>query len=186
MTPAAIINAATADGVTVALSPVGTIKAVGVRSAVDKWLPVLREHKPALVRILKAGLAQYLRDRHSNDRPWESDEWRAFFEERAAIVEFDGGYSRAEAEAQAFTCCVVEWLNRNPISSDPGRCLSCGKQSREAVLPFDAHGRDHAWLHASCWTSWREGRKADAVAALMAAKVVLPSGPHPRANRGSH
>ena len=32
--------------------------------------------------------------------------------ERAGIAEFDGGLPRPEAEALAFECCVVEWLNR--------------------------------------------------------------------------
>ena len=46
--------------------------------------------------------------------------------ERAGIAEFDGGLPRAEAETRAFECCVVEWLNRNPVCSPPGRCLDCG------------------------------------------------------------
>ena len=30
---------------------------------------------------------------------WDSDDWRAFFDEAAGIAEFDNGLSRAEAEA---------------------------------------------------------------------------------------
>ena len=33
--------------------------------------------------------------------PWGEDDWRYAFEERAAILEFDGGYDRAEAERLA-------------------------------------------------------------------------------------
>jgi hypothetical protein len=43
--------------------------------------------------------------------------WQVFFQERAAIAQFDGGLSRYEAEIQAFGCCVVEWLNRSRVRS---------------------------------------------------------------------
>ena len=53
---------------------------------------------------------------------WSIGDWRTLFAERAAVAEFDGGLPRPDAEAQAFACCVVEWLNRNPARSPPGRC----------------------------------------------------------------
>lgn len=52
MNPAAIIREAAADGVSLALSPAGTIKATGDQAAVSRWLPVLREHKAALLAAL--------------------------------------------------------------------------------------------------------------------------------------
>jgi hypothetical protein len=54
MTPGEIIRGAAGDGVSLTLSPAGTIKAVGDRAAVSRWLPVLREHKPALLAALAA------------------------------------------------------------------------------------------------------------------------------------
>lgn len=57
MTPTEIIREALADGVTVALSPAGTIKATGDGAAVDRWLPAIREHKPELLRLLATGTA---------------------------------------------------------------------------------------------------------------------------------
>jgi hypothetical protein len=60
-----------------------------------------------------------------------AEDWQVIFEERAGIIEFGGGLPRAEAEAKAFNCGVVEWLNRNPERLPAGRCLDCG-------------GRDHA------------------------------------------
>jgi hypothetical protein len=53
-TPAAIIREAAANGVSLTLSPTGTIKAVGDQVAVTRWLPVLREHKPDIVKALAA------------------------------------------------------------------------------------------------------------------------------------
>ena len=44
MTPAAIVKEAMADGVRLALSPAGTIKAGGKQDAVNRWLLVIREH----------------------------------------------------------------------------------------------------------------------------------------------
>ena len=80
---------------------------------------------------------------------WSKEEWRASFDERAGIAEFDGGQNRAEAEILAFECCLTEWLNGNTVASSPDRCLACGGRDlpNDPLLPFgtDAHG--HAWLH---------------------------------------
>ena len=54
MTPATIIQKAQADGVLLALSPAGTIKAAGNGEAVNRWLPVIREHKAELLDMLRA------------------------------------------------------------------------------------------------------------------------------------
>ena len=55
MTPAAIINEAKADGVSLTISPAGTIKATGDGAAVNRWLPTIREHKAGIVAALKVG-----------------------------------------------------------------------------------------------------------------------------------
>lgn len=49
MTPMEIIEQATADGVNLALSPASTITATGDQSAVDRWLPVIRDNKPSIL-----------------------------------------------------------------------------------------------------------------------------------------
>jgi hypothetical protein len=54
MTPAAIIQEAAADGVMLARTPSGTIKATGDQAAVTRWLPVLRENKPGILAALEA------------------------------------------------------------------------------------------------------------------------------------
>lgn len=55
MTPATIIREAQSDGVRLALSPSGTIKASGDDVAVNRWLAVIREHKAEIVEALKVG-----------------------------------------------------------------------------------------------------------------------------------
>jgi hypothetical protein len=61
----------------------------------------LRQHKTAIVELIQL-----------RADGWSSEDWQAFFDERAAIAEFDGGLPRLQAEVQAFSECVAEWLNR--------------------------------------------------------------------------
>ncbi len=49
MNTAELIEQATAEGVILALSPTGTIKATGKQSAVDKWLPTIRNNKTGIL-----------------------------------------------------------------------------------------------------------------------------------------
>lgn len=141
MNPAAIIREAQADGVNLALSPSGTIKAKGDASAVNRWLPILKAYKPGILSALKEAANDtpgdtpipddlerlirragtyweyspedyaLVRDLARRDPDGlrlalESDKWiamaeREAFEERAAIMEYDGGLSREEAERTA-------------------------------------------------------------------------------------
>jgi hypothetical protein len=55
MTPAKIIREAQGDGVRLTLSQVGTIKAIGDGTAVNRWLPVIRERKAEIIDVLKVG-----------------------------------------------------------------------------------------------------------------------------------
>jgi hypothetical protein len=105
---------------------------------------------------------------HTERGSWSGEDWRAFFDERAAIAEFDGGLPREQAEARAFTCCVAEWLNRDPVRSSPDSCLLCGEaeQGHDPLLPFGTERTGHAWLHSRCWPAWSAVRHAEAVAVL--------------------
>ena len=53
MTPAAIIQKVTEDGVTLTATPSGSIKASGDSVAVSRWLPVIRENKPNILAALQ-------------------------------------------------------------------------------------------------------------------------------------
>jgi hypothetical protein len=123
---------------------------------------------PAVLELLSHFKADILRLLSPSLDAWSAEDWQAFFDERAAICEFDGGLPRPDAEARAFDCCVVEWLNRNATSSAPGRCLNCGDAVRDGnpVLPFGTEVSGHAWAHRSCWPAWHHAREAEAVAAL--------------------
>ena len=120
-------------------------------------LELLSQHKAEIVALLRPG------------RDWSAEDWQVFFDERAGIIEFDGGLPRAEAEAQAFDCCVVEWLNRNPERSPAGRCFGCGdrKHAHDPLLPYGVEPYGHVWLHSRCWSAWQEVRRSQATEALM-------------------
>lgn len=52
MTAEEILERATVEGVSVALSSTGTVTVTGDQAAVDRWLPALREHKPNILNEL--------------------------------------------------------------------------------------------------------------------------------------
>ena len=100
---------------------------------------------------------------------WDADDWRAFYDERAGVLAADGDLRPRDVEARAFECCVAEWLIRNPVRSDPGRCQACGVfDACDPLLPYGTTESGHTWLHGRCWPAWYQGRKAAAVAALKA------------------
>jgi len=152
----------------------GDVRASGIEVTVDgeflslkaanepspEVLQNLREHKSALIHLLR-----------SEASGWSSDDWREYFEERAAISEFDHGFTRTIAETNAFELCVQEWLRQNPISSAPGVCNQC-LQPKGLIQPYftggDVHNPAHVWLHPNCANRWHEARRDSAIASLEA------------------
>ena len=129
-------------------------------------LDVLSRHKAEIVVLLRPA-----------EDGWSADDWQVFFDERAGIVEFDGGLPRPEAEARAFECCVVEWMNRTFERSPPGRCRACGggDHAHDVLVPHGIEPTGHVWLHSRCWPDWYAGRKADAAEALKAMGIAPPA-----------
>ena len=87
--------------------------------------------------------------------------WMAW-QERAAIMEYEGGLSRPEAEAGALQDAIAHWLARHPLT--PGvpedGCIHCA-----GALPVDYRvavlaGAGHAWLHPTCMQEMKEARLA--------------------------
>lgn len=120
-------------------------------------LEALSRHKAEIIAMLRPGADG-----------WSTDDWRLYFEERAAVAEFNSGLTHADAEAQAFECCVIQWMNWNPAASAPGRCAWCGRAESPGavVLAFGTEPGTHTWLHAECWPAWHQVRRAKAAAAL--------------------
>jgi hypothetical protein len=90
-------------------------RAAGIKLAIDGDDLVLEASAsppPAVIDRLtghKTEIVAMLRPRRDG---WSADDWQAFFDERAGFMEYDGRLSRAEAEARALACCIVEWLNQ--------------------------------------------------------------------------
>lgn len=149
---------------------------LGVAGA-DLILDAAREPEPEVLEAIKLNKSEIVALLGAIRDDWTAEDWKAFYDERAGIAEFDGGQSRQQAEAMAFECCVVEWLNRHPCRSDPGHCAACGEPDREghAVLPFGTETHGHTWLHPRCWQRWYETRKAEAITALTAMGIEKPA-----------
>jgi hypothetical protein len=163
MNPAAIIERAAGDGVLLALSPSGRISAKGIQSAIDRWLPAIRQNKVAIMRLLRPG-----------GDGWSAGEWQALFDARAGIAEVNGGLSRARAEGRALEWCLAEWLIRNPAYSSPDGCFGCdvGEHPHDRLLPVGIGGTGQVWLHSRCQPVWYAGRRAEAIVALAAMGIA--------------
>jgi hypothetical protein len=123
----------------------------------DAVLAALSQHKPEVLRLL-----------YSAKDGSSPEYWCVLFHQRAAVAEIDGRLRRTDAEARAFECCVVEWLNRNPTPSGAGRCSWCGQPGTQGavVVPYGTEAGTHAWLHPECWPAWHELRRSQAQQAL--------------------
>jgi hypothetical protein len=145
--------------------------AVGIRVRIDGEdleLEAPAQPPQAVLDLLSLHKADILRLLRPANDAWLPEDWRVFFDERAAILEFDAGLPRAEAEARAVAYCVTEWINRNPTPSAPGRCLACGGGERpcDPLLPFGIETTGHAWVHRACWPAWCRASEFEAIAAL--------------------
>jgi hypothetical protein len=165
MSAAEVLKAARAAGIELGLDGDDLLLAAAAPPPAS-LLDLLSQDKAGIVALLRPG-----RD------GWSAEDWRAYFDERAGIAEFDGGLPRPEAENRAFECCVVEWLNRNFERSPPGCCLACGggDHAHDALLPHGIEPTGHVWLHSRCWPSWRTARKAEAVIALAEMGIAPPA-----------
>ena len=95
MNAATLLADLSTAGVRLAVTERGTLRYQGDQSAVDHWLPQIRQYKAELLALLSddTGPPQLTPDQHSGIHE--------AIAERAAIQEHDGGLSRSEAEAQA-------------------------------------------------------------------------------------
>jgi hypothetical protein len=146
-------------------------RAAGVRIGIDGndlLLEAATPPPPAVIDALSRNKADIIALLRRAKEVWNTEDWQAYFDERAGIFEFDGGLSRTTAEERAFEACIIEWLNRNPAPSQAGRCVWCDRPESPSavVVPFGTEPGTHAWLHAECWPAWHASRKAYAIAAL--------------------
>lgn len=121
-------------------------------------------------------------DRLGCDSEWGEEDYQAYFEERAAVYEIDGGLLQHEAERLAFRDTVQQWLALHPAPAREASrgCAHCGndEQPRNPLLPILA--RDgHVWVHDGCCEKWLAARRLQARQALMAQGLPVSSGSAP-------
>jgi len=127
----------------------------------------------ASLRRNSGNFVNSVRTRRKSD--CDAADWRAYFDERAAILEHDQGMSRSEAERIAYEICIVEWQNRHPpVASNPDiGCAWCGKAKTDSGIIVPIGPVEAAvWLHHACWRPWFERQK-------VAAKLKLNEFGHP-------
>jgi hypothetical protein len=122
-------------------------------------LDALSRHKAEFVSLLRP-----------TQDSWSTKDWQAFFDERAAIVEHDGGFPRLDAEMSAFEDCVDHRLALHPpIAGEYGYCLRCGtpvSDQEKASVVVTCVGGTTGRLHASCASDWKNLRRWNARTAL--------------------
>jgi hypothetical protein len=105
--------------------------------------------------------------------------WRDLFDERAAHHEFDGGYSRADAERLAFGEMILEWHRLLGVPPEPNHCAGCGGE-----LPGEGgfYLCDGAYVHfdgvrgVDCIVKYGKKWRGAAVAALRMLGFDPPQG----------
>ncbi len=111
---------------------------------------------------------------------WSSQDWLAYFEERAAIAEIDGEMPRQEAERIALNDAVATWLHKNPPGQQSeDRCAACGEgfgEMGQDTVPLIAGPGQHAWLHHHCIDAWHHRLRQEAVRALETMGIPTPEG----------
>lgn len=123
-----------------------------------------------LLARLKAAKAQVM-DVVRRCGPSDVQRWRDFFDERAAILEYDAALNRAVAEANAFQHCVVRWLALHP-PDDPGprACCFCRLHAgADALVVLTGEGDLRRHVHGRCHAPMRAKRQQEATAAIDAA-----------------
>ncbi len=88
MTAATAIASAVAAGITIKVDGTRLVLSAPERPD-DHLLEGLLREKPAIMAYLREVAA------------WTEEDWQALFDERAGIMEYDGGLRREEAEKQA-------------------------------------------------------------------------------------
>lgn len=168
MTATTIIREAQADGVRLALSPTGSIKATGDCAAVNRWLAVLREHKAEIVDVLKIG---------AGDMATASRWWMLHFCDREPLtVSFSPTATHAELLAwyqDAVAAEPVDAQGRQPSAPWTG-------DEEHAVVRWLAHiGEQDAATIAEVLTACRRDIEARSYFLERAANELPKPDPFP-------
>lgn len=96
MTPAALLQHTAADGIQITVTPDRKIKVTGAKNALTRWLPEITIRKTELIAAMSFP--------HPDVQDFIFD-----LRERAAIMEYEGGITREQAEIQALRDLMAKW-----------------------------------------------------------------------------
>jgi hypothetical protein len=152
------LDAAQAAGVTVKVDGNGLLLEAPVAPPAQV-IEALGRHKTEILKLLGA-----------TENGWEHEDWRAYFDERAAIAEYDGGFTRSDADLCAFEDCIDHWLAVHPpIPRRADSCLHCELAiSAEELTNVRVAGSGGAvkLVHRECAPRWFVLRRLEARRAL--------------------
>jgi hypothetical protein len=146
MTPATIIREAQTDGVRLALSTFGTIKASGDSAAVNRWVAVVRERKAEIIEALKVG---------PGDTAIICRWWQICYRDREVEVTFAEPMTRAEIlNWNCDAIAAVPLLLAPPIPSAEAKAairewLALTGETNQTVIDGAlalADGDSHRWV----------------------------------------
>jgi hypothetical protein len=128
---------------------------------------LLIEHKPDIMAVLAKAAPPVAEN---------STDWRELYEGRAAIRQFDAGYSKASAERLAFGECIERWCEQHPQPVDRRFCAGCGHMLGGDALDLADGTRVHFEPHREfgCLIAYGMARKRRAVMALAALGLTPP------------
>ena len=158
MTPTAIIEQATADGVHLSVSTAGTIKATGDRATVDRWIPHVREHK--------LGIIAALIERASNPAT-AHERWLVTYRDRRTVeVVCCPDATRADVLLRP------DAVAADPIAPAPRRRATASEEKalRQA---YDVMAERNSWPMPDTWYGDREAILSDPDAALVTLQNLI-------------
>lgn len=99
---------------------------------------------------------------------WSTEDWHAYFYERAGILEYDGHLLRLEAERRAYGMTLVKWMDAHrPPSDRLDICAHCQSDRPGAVIiPCLSAFGGHYGVHDKCLPDLLEEMRQRGMAAL--------------------
>jgi hypothetical protein len=138
MMAATVLSRVAADGVTLILTPAGTIKARGTETAVKHWLPVIRANKATLLEALNDHQSRKLNQTAKPDRLPAEDQGR---QDRTHSANPNTGDARSADAAGTHTQASAQGLVEERLSDPDTTCPACGSGQYWQLPGEPWHGR---------------------------------------------
>jgi hypothetical protein len=143
-------------------------------------LDELKLHKAEIVALLREPVAAGLPEgdlAQAKDTGRSPADWRDLYDERSAIRQYDGHYSRAEAEEMAWAEIQNRWQMEHGERVPRDLCAGCRRPiSAPAALDLIDGNRVHLDSNTNCLIRHGERWRAAATRALIGLGLCPPAG----------